>query len=133
MSLLYVQCKPCTYLVSCVALSSNGLNRAPPNPRHLGVPLGASKTINEPMVCLTQIEHLSCTDANTISNTDRNEIPQDPDHLGVPLCAFNTISEPTVCSTQTVHLSCVKISTISKRNEQSSTRPSSPRSTIGCI
>jgi hypothetical protein len=67
MSLCYVQCKPCTYLASCVALSSNGLNRAPPDPRHLGVPLGASKTINEPMVRLTQTEHLSCTDANTIS------------------------------------------------------------------
>jgi hypothetical protein len=67
MSLWYVQCKPCTYLASCEALSSNGLNRAPPNPLHLGVPLGASKTINERMVRLTQTEHLSCTDANTIS------------------------------------------------------------------
>jgi hypothetical protein len=67
MSLWYVQCKPCTYLASCVALSSNGPNRAPPDPHHLGVPSGASKTINEPLVRLTQTEHLSCTDANTIS------------------------------------------------------------------
>jgi hypothetical protein len=87
MSLWYVQCKPCTYLVSRLALFPNGPNRAPPDPRHLGVPSGASKTIYEPMVL----------------------------------------------SLQTVHLSCVKISTFSKRTEQSSTRPSSTRSTIGCV
>jgi hypothetical protein len=87
MSLWYVQCKPCTYLASRLALSPNGPNRAPPDPRHLGVPSGASKTIYEPMVC----------------------------------------------SVQTVHLSCVKIRTISKRTEHCSTRPSSLRSTIGCV
>ena len=32
-----------------------------------GVASGASKTISVPMVRLTQTEHLSCTDANTIS------------------------------------------------------------------
>jgi hypothetical protein len=36
-------------------------------PRHLGVPSGASKIIFEPMVRLAQTEHLSCTDANTVS------------------------------------------------------------------
>jgi hypothetical protein len=45
MTLLYVQCKLCTYLASRLALSPNGPNRAPPDPRHLGVPSGASKTI----------------------------------------------------------------------------------------
>jgi hypothetical protein len=67
MSLWYVQCKPCTYLASRLALSPNGPNRAPPDPRHLGVPLGASKMIYDPMVRLTQTKHLSCTDANTVS------------------------------------------------------------------
>jgi hypothetical protein len=67
MSLWYVQCIPKTYLASRLALSPNGPNRAPPDPRHLGVPSGASKTINEPMVRLTNTEHLSCTDANTSS------------------------------------------------------------------
>jgi hypothetical protein len=67
MSLWYLQCISCTYLFSRLALSPNGLNRAPPDPRHLEVPSGASKTIYEPMVCLTQIEHLSCTVANTVS------------------------------------------------------------------
>jgi hypothetical protein len=36
-------------------------------PRNLGVPLGASKTISEPKVCLTQAVHLSCTDTNIIN------------------------------------------------------------------
>jgi hypothetical protein len=67
MSLWYVQCKPCTYLVSRLALSPNGPNRTPLDPRHLGVPWGAFKMIYEPMVRLTQTEHLSCTDANTVS------------------------------------------------------------------
>jgi hypothetical protein len=67
MGLWYVQCKPCTYLVSRLALSPNGPNMAPPDPRHLGVPSGSSKMIYEPMVRLTQIEHLSWTDANTFS------------------------------------------------------------------
>jgi hypothetical protein len=58
MSLWYVQCKPCTYLVSRLALL---------DPRHLRVPSGASKTDHEPMVRLTQTEHLSCTDTNTVS------------------------------------------------------------------
>jgi hypothetical protein len=67
MSLWYLQCKPCTYPVSRLALSPNGPNRAPPDPRHLGVPSGAYKMICEPMVRLTQIEHLSWTDTNTVS------------------------------------------------------------------
>jgi hypothetical protein len=67
MSLCYVQCKPCTYPASRLALSPIGPNRAPPDPHHLGVPSGASKMIYEPMVCLTQTERLSCTDAKTVS------------------------------------------------------------------
>jgi hypothetical protein len=67
MNLWYVQCKPSTFLASRLALSPNGPNRAPPDPRHLEVPSGASKTIYEPVVCSTQTEHLSCTDVNTVS------------------------------------------------------------------
>jgi hypothetical protein len=36
-------------------------------PHHLGVPLGASKTIYEPMLRSLQIVHQSCTDTNTVS------------------------------------------------------------------
>jgi hypothetical protein len=67
MSLWYVQCKPCNYLVLRLALSPNRPNRAPPDPRHLGVASGVCKTSYEPMVPLTQTEHLSCTDSNTVS------------------------------------------------------------------
>jgi hypothetical protein len=42
-------------------------NELPLEPRHLGVPSGASKKIYDPMIRLTQIVHLSYTDTNTIS------------------------------------------------------------------
>ena len=84
-------------------------------PRHLGVPSGASKAISKPMVrfgakCAPILHrHLHSL------QTERSEIPHDPRQQGVPSGASKMISEPIVCSTQTVHLSCIKISTISKR------------------
>jgi hypothetical protein len=66
MSLWYVQCKPCTYLTSRLAL---------PDPRHLGVPSGASKTVYEPMAHLTETEHLSCIYANTMSKHIETGLP----------------------------------------------------------
>jgi hypothetical protein len=36
-------------------------------PRHLGVPSGASNTIFEPMVRLAQTVNLSCTNTNIVS------------------------------------------------------------------
>jgi hypothetical protein len=42
-------------------------NELPVEPRNLGVPSGVSKTISEPMICLVQSMHLSCTDTNTVS------------------------------------------------------------------
>jgi hypothetical protein len=109
MSLWYVQCKPCTYLASRLAL---------PDPRHLGVPSGASKTVYEPMAHLTKTKHLSCIDANTISKHIET-VPHDARHLGVPSGASNTISKPTIHSMQTVPQYCIKSSTISKRIEPS--------------
>jgi hypothetical protein len=50
----------------------NGILR---NPRHLAVPLGASKMNFEPVVHLGQTVHLSYTDTNTISKrTDTNAV-----------------------------------------------------------
>jgi hypothetical protein len=37
------------------------------DPRHLGVPSGASKMISEAMVRIVQTVDLSCTETNTIS------------------------------------------------------------------
>jgi hypothetical protein len=42
-------------------------NELPFEPRHLGVPSGASKWIYEPVVRLTEIVHLSCTYTNNVS------------------------------------------------------------------
>jgi len=42
-------------------------NELPLEPRHLGVPSGASKMISEPMVRLAQTVRVSCTNTNTIS------------------------------------------------------------------
>jgi hypothetical protein len=47
-SLWYFHCKPCTYLVSTLALSPTDLNELPVGPCHLGVPSGAAKAIFEP-------------------------------------------------------------------------------------
>jgi hypothetical protein len=49
----------------------------PLEPRHLGVPLDASKTISEPILCFAQIVHLSYTDTNTVSKMDQNENSHD--------------------------------------------------------
>ena len=47
--------------------------------------------------------------------------------------ASKIISEPMVRLAQTVHLSYINTNTISKWTKQDSTRPTSPRSSIGCV
>jgi hypothetical protein len=42
-------------------------NEIPDDPRHLGAPSGASKTISEPVVRLVQTMHLPSNKTNTIS------------------------------------------------------------------
>jgi hypothetical protein len=42
-------------------------NKLPLEPRHLGVPSVASKTISEPIVCSAQTMHLYCTNTNIAS------------------------------------------------------------------
>ena len=111
---------------------SNRPNDIPHDPRHLGVPLGASKTISEPMVRLGKpCTYLTST--LTPSPNGPNEIPHGPRHLGVPSGASKTISEPLVCLAQTMHLLYINTITISKWTERDSTWPTSPRSSIGCV
>jgi hypothetical protein len=95
----------------------------PLEPRHLGVPSSASKMISMPMVRSLQTLHLSCTNTNTVSKWTKTRFHTT--HI--------TYELHRVRPKLFMHLSCVKISTISKRTEQSSTRPSSPRRTFGCI
>jgi hypothetical protein len=146
-------------------------------PRHLGVPSGASKMISEAMQYLAQTMHLHWKEH--CFQTDWIKLPFEPRHLGVPSGASKTISKPMVRMAQTMHPSCTATSTISKRTERrfymthitllfhrvrpkwflslryvrgkpctylesrlalspkgpkrDSTRPTSPRSSIGCV
>jgi hypothetical protein len=108
-----------TVLLSCTDTYtvSKQKKEIPHDWHHLGVPLGASEMISEPMVCSMQTVHLSCIKISTISKW--TELSLEPRHLRVPSGASKTISRPMVRSTQTVHLSYVKISTISKLAEHS--------------
>jgi hypothetical protein len=57
-------CPAQTVHLSCVKISRLQMDRneLPLEPRHLGVPSGASKMIYEPMVCLAQtVHHLTPT------------------------------------------------------------------------
>jgi hypothetical protein len=133
MSLLYIQCKPCTYLVSRLALSLNALNRAPPDSRHLVLPSGASKMIYEPMVRLTQTEHLSYTDANTVSKQIEKRFHMThvtQEFRQVPPVQFLSLryvrGKPCMNLASTVALS-------PNRPKQASTWASSPRSPIECV
>jgi hypothetical protein len=67
LSLWYVRRKPCTYLLSRLALYQMNWVKHPLDLRHLGVLSSASRMIFEPMVCLAQTMHLSCTDTNNNS------------------------------------------------------------------
>jgi hypothetical protein len=66
-SLCYIRCKLCIYFPSRLALSPNWSKWAALEPRHLGVPLGTSKMIFEPMVHLAQTVHLSFVKISIIS------------------------------------------------------------------
>jgi hypothetical protein len=66
-SLLHVQRKPCTYLVSRLAQSQRDRNELPFDPRHLGVPSFVPKMISKPVACSSQSVHLSCIEINTVS------------------------------------------------------------------
>ena len=88
-SLWYVWRKPCTYLALTLTPFPNGSNEIPHDPRHLGVPSGASKMISEPMV--NPCTYLTST--LTPSPNGLNMIPHGPRHLGVPSGASKTIFE----------------------------------------
>jgi hypothetical protein len=89
------------------------------DPRHLGVPSGASKMISELTVHLAQTVHLSWNKISTISKRTKTSFPFEPRHLGVPFDASKTISEAMVQLAQNMHLSCTESNTVSKRTETS--------------
>jgi hypothetical protein len=73
LSLWYVRHKPCTYLASWLVLSHTDWIEHPLEPRNLGVPSSASKTISEALLCLAQMVHLSCTDTYTVSKRTKQD------------------------------------------------------------
>jgi hypothetical protein len=103
----------------------------PLEPRHLGVPSGASKMISESMVCLAQTMHASCTDTNTVSKWTKTRF-----HM-----THVTLEFHQVCPKQFLRLSYVwhKLCTFLASRltlslnglNQASIWASSPRSTFG--
>jgi hypothetical protein len=90
--------------------------KLPLEPRYLGVPAGASKTISNPVVHLAQTVQLSSVKISTISKRNETSI-----HLSlVPKSTIGPskmIYEPMLRLAQTMHLSCTDINTISKRTK----------------
>jgi hypothetical protein len=68
LGLRYVQCKCFIHLASRLALSPNGLNRASTWASSPCTTIAGIQNDSEPMVCLAQTMHISCTNTNTISN-----------------------------------------------------------------
>jgi hypothetical protein len=78
-SLWYVQCKLWNYLASRLAKSPNGLKQASTWASSPRSTIEWIQIIPEPVVCLTQFVHLSCTDTNTVSK--RTETRFDMTHV----------------------------------------------------
>ena len=88
-------------------------NKFPLDPRHLGVPSGASKTISEPMVrwckqCIYLAPTLTLPPYGPKQDSTR------PMSHRSSIGCTKMFSKPMACSAQTMHLSCVKIRTTSK-------------------
>ena len=59
-------------IVMVNTISKRTENELPLEPRHLGVPSGASEMISEPMVCSVQTMHLSCAETNIVSKRTKS-------------------------------------------------------------
>jgi hypothetical protein len=93
-------------------------NELPLEPRNLGIPSGASKTISKRIVHLAQTLHLSCPNTNTLSKLTEMRFHR-THHRGVPSGGSKMIFEHMVLLLQTMHLSYVKIITSSIWTETS--------------
>jgi hypothetical protein len=86
----------------------------PHDPRHLGVPSGASKMISEALVRSTQTVHQSCIKISTIY--ERTELSFHFSHTTqwYHQVRAKMISESMVRLAQTMHLSCTDTNSVSK-------------------
>jgi hypothetical protein len=133
MSLWYVRRKPCTYLALRLALYQLNWIKHSFELHHLGVLLGASKTISESMVCLAQIVSLSCTDNNTISKWSKTRF-----HMTYVTLEFHRVRPKRFLRLWYVqHKPCTYLASrlaLSLNGlNRVSTWASSPRSTIDCV
>jgi hypothetical protein len=105
----------------------------PHNPHHLGVPLGASKTISEPMLRSTQTVHPSCVKVSTISKWKKMSF-----HLSLIILEYHRVCPKQFMSQWYIwYKPCtylaLTLTPSPKELKQDSTWPMSPRSSIGCI
>jgi hypothetical protein len=133
LSLWYIWRKPCTYLVSTLTPSPNGPKQDSHDPSHLGVPLGASKMVSDPIVCSAQTMHLSCTNINTLSKWTETRF-----HVMHITEEFHRVRPKQFLSQWYIQRKpCTylasRLELSPNRPKWASTSASSPWSTIGCI
>jgi hypothetical protein len=132
-SIWYIRRKPCTYLVSGLALSPNIPKRASNWAHKLGVLSGAFKMIFEPMVCLAQTMHLSCTDTNNVSKWTKTRF-----HMTHITYEFHRVRPKLFLSLR--YIQCKPCTYLGSRLSLSPNGPKqafswalSPRRTIECV
>jgi hypothetical protein len=108
-------------------------NELPLEPRHLGVPSGASKMIFKPMVRSAQTVHLYCIDTNTVSKWTKMRL-----HMThSPRSSIGCIQDDFWASWYIQHKPHTYLAsrlTLSTNGlKRASTWAPSPRSTIGCV
>jgi hypothetical protein len=110
-------------------------NEIPYDPCHLGVPIGASKTIFEPMVRSVQTAHLSCTDSNSVSK--RTEMRFHMTHVTYEFHSVHPKQFLSLwcirCKLRTYLALWLALSLSPNGPKRASTLASSSRSTVGCI
>jgi hypothetical protein len=126
LSLWYVQCKPCTYLVSRLAQSTNRPNRASTWASSSSNSIGCIQ--NNFLACGTFVkpEHLSCTYTNTVSKWTEMRFEFRP------VCPKQFLSLWYVRRKPCTYL-VSRIALCPNRPKWDSTWPTSPSSFIGCV
>jgi hypothetical protein len=131
LSLLYVRCKPCTYIALTLKLSPNDRNEIPHDPLTKEFHLVRPRRFLSPWSFDTNCAPFLHRDYHYLQ-TDSNNLPLEPCHIGVSSGASKMISRPIVRSAQTVQLYCTDTNTISKQTKMRFHMTQSPRSSIGC-
>jgi hypothetical protein len=131
-SLWYVHPNWCTYLAPRLRLSPKKPKQAsiwPTSPR--SSVRSAQKDFRAYCTYDTNGALILCADQHYLQ-TEQNELTFDPCHRGGPSGATKKISMPMVHLAQTVLLSWPNVNTSPSRPKQTSTWPTSPRSSIRC-